>query len=436
MKPPSLIPPLDCREEVRRRLQTIAEHKSLNAILQVNPQAIAEAEYWHQARKQGLPMGPLQGIPIIIKDNIDLSPLPTTLGCLALANAKASQDALVVQRLRGAGAIILAKANLSEFAFDVRSRSSLAGDVHNPLMPGVTAGGSSGGCAAAVAANMAVAAIGTDTGGSIRIPSSYTGLVGLRPHHRRELLQGVAPLSPSKDCVGPMVNSVQDAALLNAIMAGKPPCPLPTISLKRMRLGVLNELEGHSPQQLVVWHEALNRLRRNGVELIDVTLPIMAEVANEPCLSLYEFHVAINTWLAMYPSTPHDLSELYQSGQFLPEFSPFIAQLLSHRTLKTAQWRNARCFQRKLKGALYELIDTQRLHGVIYPTVSRQPESLEKMPPGCAPELSAISGWPALTLPCGVSAVGLPVGLEILCAQPQEDLLLSLALACEGVFNH
>lgn len=160
MKLPLLIPPLDCREEVCRRLQTITEHKALNAILQLNPMATAEAEYWHRARQQGQPIAPLQGIPIVIKDNIDLSPLPTTLGCLALANAKASQDALVVQRLRGAGAIILAKANLSEFAFDVRSRSSLAGDVHNPLMPGVTAGGSSGGCAAAVAADMAVAAIG------------------------------------------------------------------------------------------------------------------------------------------------------------------------------------------------------------------------------------------------------------------------------------
>ncbi|WP_025123581.1 MULTISPECIES: amidase family protein [unclassified Serratia (in: enterobacteria)] len=435
MKPALLIPPLDCREEVLLRLQTISAHKALNAISQLNPLATAEAEYWHRARQQGQPIAPLQGIPIVIKDNIDISPLPTTLGCIALENAKAQRDALVVRRLRGAGAIIIAKANLSEFAFDVRSRSSLAGDVHNPLMPGVTAGGSSGGCAAAVVADMAVAAIGTDTGGSIRIPCSYTGLVGLRPHHRHELLQGVAPLSPSKDCVGPMVKSVQDAALLNAIMAGKPLRPLRPASLKSMRLGVLTELEGDDPQQLRVWHAALNKLRNSGVELIDVTLPIMAEVASAPCLSLYEFHVAINMWLARHPSAPASLSELYQSGRFLPELSPFIAQLLSHTTLKTAQWRNARRFQRKLRETLYQLVHTQRMHGVIYPTVCRQPDSLEKMPPGCAPELSAISGWPALTLPCGVSATGLPVGLEILCAQPQEDLLLSLALACEGVFS-
>lgn len=435
MKPPSLIPPLDCREEVRRRLQIITEQKSLNAILQVNPLAIAEAEYWHNARQQGHLIRPLQGIPIVIKDNIDLAPQPTTLGCVALVKATAQRDALVVQRLRAAGAIILAKANLSEFAFDVRSRSSLAGDVHNPLMPGITAGGSSGGCAAAVAAGMADAAIGTDTGGSIRIPCSYTGLVGLRAHHRRELLTGVAPLSPSKDCVGPMVKSVQDAALLNAIMAGKSPRQLQPMPLKTIRLGVLNELQGDSPVQLRVWHAALNKLRNSGVELIDVTLPMMAEVAQAPCLSLYEFHVAINAWLAMRPLAPAGLRELYQSGQFLPEFSPFIAQLLSHQTLKTEQWRSARRLQRKLRQVLYELLNSQRLHGVIYPTVCRQPESLEKMPPGCAPELSAISGLPALTLPCGISATGLPVGLEILCAQPQEELLLSLALACEGVFT-
>lgn len=436
MKLPLLVPPLDCREEVLRRLQTIAEQKTLNAILQVNPQALAEAEYCHQARQQGFPLGPLHGIPIIVKDNIDVSPLPTTLGCVGLASAKPQSDALVVHRLRKAGAIILAKANLSEFAFDVRSRSSIAGDVCNPLLPNVTAGGSSGGCAAAVAADMAVAAIGTDTGGSIRIPCSYTGLVGLRPHHSRELLQGVAPLSPSKDCVGPMVRTVQDAALLNAIMAGKPLQPLSPAPLRKMRLGVLNQLEGSCPQQLLVWHQALNKLRNNGVELIDVNLPLMAEVANAPCLSIYEFHMSINAWLTAHPPAPAGLNALYQSGKFLPEFSSFMAQLLSHKTLKTAQWRTSRQFQRKLRGAIYQLIHSRQLHGVVYPTVLRQPESLEKMPPGCAPELSAISGLPALTLPCGLSATGLPVGLEILCAQPDEDLLLSLALACEGVFTY
>lgn len=248
-----LIPPEDCPDEIARRLEAIKQQPALNAILGVNPDAMLLAERCQQQRQRGEHIGPLHGVPLIIKDNIACAPLPITLGCRALASLRATSDARVIQRLRRAGAIILARANMSEFAFDVRSRSSLGGDVANPLLPSVTAGGSSGGCAAAVAAGMADGALGTDTGGSIRIPCSYTGLVGLRPAYRRAQLDGVAPLSPSKDTVGPMVHSVEDAALLHAIIHGLPPIPLLPRSLKGVRFGVITALQ-----------EAMTRSWRSG----------------------------------------------------------------------------------------------------------------------------------------------------------------------------
>lgn len=430
-----LIPPLDCREEVARRLQAIADHQHLNAILGVNPDAMALAEQYHQLRRRGALTGLLQGVPVIVKDNIACASWPITLGCKGLTSLRAVSDAPVIQRLRAAGAIILARANMSEFAFDIRSRSSLGGDVRNPLQPSVTAGGSSGGCAAAVAAGMADGALGTDTGGSIRIPCSYTGLVGLRPAYRRTMLEGVAPLSLSKDTVGPMVHCVRDAALLHAIMHGEQPIEPETLSLKSVRLGVISALEGEDTAQRAVWHLALDKLRMAGATLIELDLPILAEVKSQDCLSLYEFQVAINGWLALQQNGPSTLQALMSSGECLAEFYPLLEQMLKTKHLKTPQWLNGRRFQRSLYQAINHAAEADRIDAFVYPTVNRQPISLEKMPPGSAPELAAISGLPALTLPCGMVKHGLPVGMEIMAKTRDEHFLLSLALACESVLH-
>ncbi|HFQ9141071.1 TPA: amidase [Enterobacter cancerogenus] len=429
-----LIPPEDCPDEIARRLNAIKQQPGLNAILGVNPDAMLLAERCQQQRQRGERIGPLHGVPLIIKDNIACAPLPITLGCRALASLRATSDARVIQRLRRAGAIVLARANMSEFAFDVRSRSSLGGDVANPLLPSVTAGGSSGGCAAAVAAGMADGALGTDTGGSIRIPCSYTGLVGLRPAYRRAQLDGVAPLSPSKDTVGPMVHSVEDAAMLHAIIHGLPPIPLPPRSLKGVRFGVITALQGSDDVQLAVWNPALHALSRAGATLVEIALPFMDEVRQATCLSLSEFRVAIDHWLTKQPDAPAGLKHIIDSGAFLPEFAPFLRQMLTYNTLKTPLWLAGRRFQRQLRQNLCHVAEELRLDGFVYPTVQRLPDSMAKMPPGCAPELSAISGLPAITLPCGVSRSGLPVGIEILSVQAEETGLLALARGCEEVF--
>lgn len=435
MRKMRLIPPAECREEIARRLDIIDRQRHLNAISGVDPRAIKQAECYDMLRRKGQIVGPLHGVPLIVKDNIACASLPITLGCRRLAQLTASADARVVQRLRAAGAIILARANMSEFAFDVRSRSSLGGDVLNPLKPSVTAGGSSGGSAAAVAAGMADGALGTDTGGSIRIPSSYTGLVGLRPAFRRAMLDGIAPLSPSKDTVGPMAHSVQDAALLHAIMHGERPSLLEAMPLNGVRLGVPGELESDDPAQLKVWHSALERLQRAGARLYKVDLPILQEVRTQRCLSLSEFNVAINGWLRRQKNEPASLKEIVDSGECLAEFMPLMEQMQLATSLKTPQWLEGRRFQRRVNQALAATAEAYGIDAFVYPTVCRQPTGLEKMPPGCAPELAAMSGLPAITLPCGQVEQGLPVGLELLTPGRDERFLLSLALGCETVFD-
>lgn len=435
MRAMRLIPPQDCRDEIARRLQAIADQPHLNAILGVNAAAMKLAEQYQHQRRRGNLLGPLHGIPLIIKDNIACASLPVTLGCKGLASLTATSDARVIQRLRAAGAIILARANMSEFAFDVRSRSSLGGDVLNPLQLKVTAGGSSGGCAAAVTAGMADAALGTDTGGSIRIPCSYTGLVGLRPAFRRSMLEGVAPLSMSKDTVGPMTHSVRDAAVLHAIIHGIQPGKPEAVGLRSVRLGVIRALEGEDPAQLTIWYQALDKLRKAGATIIDVDLPILTEVESQHCLSLYEFQVAINHWLKLQQNGPASLQAIIASGDYLPEYLSLLKQMLKWQSLKTPEWLNGRRFQRQLNLNLIRSAEHYRTDAFLYPTVARQPVSLEKMPPGCAPELAAISGLPAITLPCGHTGRGLPVGMELLTTTRDEHFLLSLALGCETLFQ-
>jgi Asp-tRNA(Asn)/Glu-tRNA(Gln) amidotransferase A subunit family amidase len=426
-----LIPPQDCREEMARRLEVIEQHQHLNAILGVNPDARREAERLWQLRRSGALTGPLHGVPLIIKDNIACAGLPMTLGCKGLASVTATSDAKVVQRLRAAGAIILARANMSEFAFDVRSRSSLGGDVLNPLQLNVTAGGSSGGSAAAVAAGMADGALGTDTGGSIRIPCSYSGLVGLRPAFRRAQLAGVAPLSVSKDTVGPMVHTVRDAAMLHAIIHGEPVGHLQPVALKGVRFGIITALEGDDPAQRRVWRQALERLRQAGAILVEIDLPILSEIETACCLSLYEFGAAFDGWLALQSNAPASRRELLSSGEYLPEFLPLLEKMLTFESLKTAGWLAGRRFQRRVRQALGFAAENHRLDAFLYPTVQRLPVSLEKMPPGCAPELAAISGLPAITLPCGRAETGLPVGMEMLGTRREESALLGMALSVE-----
>ena len=425
----------------------IAAHEAnganLSALIALNPAAEATALALDEERRRGRLRGPLHGIPIVIKDNIDMAGMASSSGNKALAQSCALRDAEAVRRLRAAGAVVVAKANLSEFSFEIRSRSSLRGDVRNPFDPRVTSGGSSGGTAAAVAAGFAIGGIGTDTGGSLRVPASYTGLVGLRPSHGLIDLRGVAPLAPSTDTLGPIARSVEDAAILLNVLAGseaarrvRPGEP----SLARARVGVLRQAFGKEPAITELIDAALQRLQAAGAILVDpLEIPAsLLPAGRAQHIVDWEFRGAFDRYLLenFRPgSAPASLREIFESGDYLPEYRDVLARRLAVATTDDPLYREILDFHRALSERLTALFDDQRLSALVYPASMVLPSSFENPAGGWAPELAACSGRPAITLPIGVSAGGLPVGIELLGTPHGEGALLRLAQEIESLGN-
>jgi Asp-tRNA(Asn)/Glu-tRNA(Gln) amidotransferase A subunit family amidase len=411
----------------------------IGAMLRLNPQALDQARSLDAERARGNVRGKLHGIPIVVKDNIDVAGLPTSSGCLALAGALPLRDAGVVSRLREAGAVILGKTNLSEFSFEIRSRSSLGGDVRNPFDRTVTAGGSSGGTAASIAAGFAVAGLGTDTGGSIRTPSSYTGLVGLRPSFGLVDRSGTAPLAPTTDTVGPMGRSVQDIAILLAAMAGMP-CGrfLPDrFKLRDARVGVLRQAFGEDPEIGAIIGAAIATMDAAGARVID---PVRIErdllPTGGPHIVDWEFRPHFDHYLEtnfVSGTAPVSLAQIVQSGAYLAEYREVLARRAAISTLDTPDYRAILARHARLKKALLDLMDTNALDILVYPASAVLPTSLENPSGGWAPELAACSGMPAVTLPVGRSKGGIPVGIEFLGRPHDEVRLLGLAGDLEQV---
>ena len=328
----------------------------LNSIIAVNPEALEEAKQLDQERSEGNLRGPLHGIPVVVKANIDIAGMATSAGSNALADMVVSQDAFVVKKLKEAGAVILAQANLSEFAYSsTSSRSTLGGFVHNPYDISKNPGGSSGGTAVAVTANFAAAGIGTDTGGSIRNPSSFNNLYGIRPSKGLTSISGVFPINASRDTTGPITRTAQDMALMLQAMAGTDEKDdftkeadadallsdgymdgLMIDSLKGMRIGYLGSsfiYSAVSEEEFVYLtpdkkiEEMLNRtladLRKTGAEFVDLTDILEDEFLNEikeeiPKESFDTFEYDVNKYLAEKGDAApfKTLRELSESGEY------------------------------------------------------------------------------------------------------------------------
>lgn len=414
----------------------------INAVLELNPAATAIAF----ANKSG----PLQGLPVMIKDNIETEDdMQTTAGSLALRESKPQQDAALVTRLREAGAVILGKTNLSEWA-NIRSPNSTSGWsargglTLNPHNPKHSASGSSSGSAAAVAAGLIPAAIGTETNGSIVSPASACGIVGFKPTVGLINGAGIIPITHWQDTAGPMTLTVKDAALLMQVLAEGFKVDLPADALKGARLGVLRQQSGKNEQVLALFEAALQRLRNAGATIIDnVALPNAGKASSLAWKAmLIEFRTELNDYLAKRGGDVRSLAELIAFNEKHADAEmPYFGQefFLQAESLHTPEiiesGRAAREEARKLAGpeGIDMALKAHNLDALICPTNDPAgPVDLEKGDTNdrVASGPAAVAGYPHLTVPLGF-VNSLPVGFSFMGAAKADARILALGHAFE-----
>ncbi|WP_059040431.1 amidase family protein [Paenibacillus rubinfantis] len=456
---------LTSKQLVQMYLDRIAKYDdqgiSLQAVLTINPEALDIAEALDQERAEKGPRGPLHGIPILVKDNFDTSDMPTTAGCLCLQDSVPDQDADQVAKLKEAGAIILGKTNLHEFAFGITTSSSLGGQTKNPYALDRYPGGSSGGTGAAIAANLAVAGLGTDTGGSIRIPSSFNSLVGIRPTIGLSSRDGIIPLALTQDVGGPMARTVEDAAILLDATAGYDPDDVATAysvgripesytrfldanGLKGARIGVATELfpEGNEQEKAVsdVVTNAVQELESLGATAVPIQIPNLTEINKYPSLSGYEFKFQLNDYLKeLGEDAPyHSLAEIITSGEYDKTQEQSMKAREARESLDTQEYKDIVLKRTSLtRESLLKVMADNNLDAIVYPT-STQPPALigEGQSSGNNNRLSPFSGFPAITVPAGFTSDGLPVGIEFLGRAFDEGTLIKLAYSFEQGTHH
>ncbi len=438
---------------------------TLNSLITVQPNALSIAAALDLERQTSGPRSPLHGIPIILKDNFNTFDMPTTAGALVLQDFVPEQDAFQVQKLREAGAIILGKANLSEFAFSGgASVSSLGGTTVNAYDPLFTPAGSSGGTATAIAAEFGVIGFGSDTGGSIRNPASVSNLFGLRPTIGLSSREGIVPLALSQDVGGPMTRTVRDLAYaLDATVGFDPNDPVTAASIGQIpdtytsfldpnalqgaRIGVVRELFGvdadpQAAQVNAIVNQAIFDLAGLGAEIIEnVTIPNLSEILSFPSLSGFEFKFNLNDYLAANPNAPvQSLTEIIESGGFLPAFENTLIARNNVEDLATNEFYQEiisvrpQLTQQSLLEAMKRLDNdlTTDIDFLLYPTNIFPPGLISPSSPlGSNSRPSPFSGFPALSVPGGFTQAGLPVGIEFLGPAFSEPQLLGFAYAYE-----
>jgi amidase len=443
---------------------------ALHAIIAINPDAIAQARALDRERRAHGPRGPLHGIPVLLKDNIETADrMPTTAGSLALAKNFAGRDAPVAAALRAAGAIILGKTNLSEWA-NFRSSdatsgwSAVGGLTRNPYVLDRTPCGSSSGSAVALAAGMAAASIGTETDGSIVCPASMNGIVGLKPTLGLLSQRGIVPIARSQDTAGPMARNVADVAvMLTALVKhASDPCEPATSAcyatdyvaglkpdaLRERRIGVLRMKSGGHAGMDAIYERALARLRDAGATLVEVQAPDSAPIdAAELKVLLSEFKAGINAYLAGTATAvrTRDLAQLIAFDRASPDELRLFGQdtfLQAQQApgLDDADYRSALEQSRRLAGpqGIEQLLQQHRLDLLVAPTIGAawRVDILNGDRGGAAystpyTTLAAVSGYPHLTLPMG-QVRGLPVGLSLIGPAWSEQLLLACGAAYEA----
>jgi Asp-tRNA(Asn)/Glu-tRNA(Gln) amidotransferase A subunit family amidase len=457
---------LSCSQLTRAYLNRIEayDHRgpSLNAIITVNRRAMDSAADMDRVYSAGAARErPLHCIPVILKDNYDTADMPTTGGAKTLAGSVPLDDAFIVKRLRQAGALILAKANLGELAIgDGTTVSSLGGRTRNPYDLLRTPGGSSGGTGAAIAANFAVVGTGTDTGQSVRSPASAQSLVGLRPTRGLLSRNGLIPYSTTQDEPGPITRTVEDAARMLDVMAAYDPgdpitafgfnkrpasytASLDPNGLKGARIGVLTSFLGqeavHREVNAVV-AAVRTKMTDMGASVLDITIPDLAALTENISVTNFELKAGLNGYFArLGPRAPvKTLEEFIARGEFHPTNKAALesAQAVEDG-LNAGEYKNRLLRRHDLRQAVMAVMAERRLDAIMYPHQRRLVALIGDPQLERNGILSNATGFPALTFPGGFSAptssapLGVPVGIELLGADWSEPVLIKLAYAFE-----
>ena len=445
----------------------------LRSVIETNPDALRIADALDKERNEKGPRGPLHGIPVLIKDNIDtVDRMATTAGSLALVGAKPPEDAYLVKRLREAGMVLLGKTNLSEWAnirctYSTSGWSGRGGLTKNPYVPDRHPSGSSSSSGAAVSASLCAVAVGTETDGSIVSPSSACGIVGIKPTVGLVSRTGIIPISHTQDTAGPMARSVRDAAILLTALAGVDSADAATSKskgkgssdytkfldpkgLKGARIGVARNHFGFHDATDSLMHEALEALKHEGATLVDpADLPNMDKVGEpEMTVLMYELKADMNAYLArLGPKAPvRTLKEIIEFNEHnkkreMPYFGQDVfvkaeakGPLTSYEYLEA----HAKCRRLTRTDGIDAVMDAHKLDALIAPT----------MGPTCVTDLvngdrflggsttaAAVAGYPSITVPAGY-VFGLPVGLSFFGRPWSEGKLLKLAYAFEQATKH
>lgn len=440
---------------------------ALNAVLWLNENALREARALDAERRTSGPRSPLHGIPVVLKDNIDTGDLPTTAGSLLLAGSVPPDDAFLVTKLREAGAIILAKVNMSEFASGA-AMSSIGGHIRNPHDVRRTPSGSSGGTGAAIAASFAQLGIGTDTGGSVRGPSTSNGIVGLKPTHGLVSRDGIIPLALSFDTGGPMARSVYDVAAMLTVIAGEDVADPATAkiegraaadytafldvdALNGARIGVSRQFFGGDQEVDWIVEASLETMREAGATIVDIRLPewlLRAKGDWYTTIRWREFRDQIPDYLATIgPEYPKTLAELVERSQKIVSSTPdggtpnpvrwsLFQQEEASGLLTDFEYVAMRDYGLPMVRSLIEgLMAEERLDAIVYATSPTRPRLVDSDGAGAgaptATNLANLTGFPDLIVPAGFTSDRLPVGISFLGVAFSEPVLLGLGYAFE-----
>ena len=466
---------LTCRRLVQMYLDRIEAYDkkgpSLNAIIVVNPNVLAEADALDARFAQSGFAGPLHCVPMIIKDNYDVLGFPTTAGSLSLKNSMPPRDAFQVRKLREAGALVLAKSNLAEFATSPYETvgSLLPGHTRNPYALDRVPAGSSGGTAVAVAASFGAAGLGTDTGNSIRGPASHTSLVGIRSTMGLTSRDGIVPRQLHRDIGGPIARSVADAVAIFDVIAGSDPADpvtspaqghrpdsylasLDKNGLVGARIGVLRQLlTGPStepdadPEIVKLFEAALSDMKRQGAEIIEgIKVAEIDEISASALGGCNRFKHDLKAYLArLGPDAPmKSLDDIIASQKFHPSVEK--ALLASQAASDLPPDENPKCqevakLQRRLAQGVLNAMDQAKVDVVVYPSWNFPPRLIGDLntPHGNnSPRIAPPTGFPAITVPMGFTRNTLPAGMQILGRPWSEPTLFKIAYGYEQATRH